>query len=111
MIEDDNKTWLLETAHELIEKRVAAGELLLHAPREHLIYCLWVADYGMRNAGDLITAADLHPAFREEGLAAARELLLPRTTAAFSLAAADLERDYFELFDGIIAEIRGAASV
>ena len=110
MIEDDNETWLLEAGHEVIEQMVAAGAPVPHALRERLIYCLWVADYGMRNAGDLITAADLYAGFQKEGLAAARELSLPRATAAFSLSAADLERDYFELFDGIIAEIKGAAS-
>lgn len=109
MIADDNETWLLEAGHAVIEKRVAAGGLP-HAPRERLIHCLWVADYGMRNAGDLATAADLHPLFREDGLAAARELALPCATAAFGLSIDELERNYFELFDRIIAEIKGRAS-
>ncbi|WP_332770517.1 hypothetical protein [Phenylobacterium sp.] len=48
----DNETWLIDTGHDVIEKKAATGPASLN-PRERLIYCLWVADYGMKNAGDL----------------------------------------------------------
>ena len=44
------------------------------SPVERLVYCLWVADYGMRNAGDLDTARDLYPDFQREAVELAREL-------------------------------------
>jgi hypothetical protein len=75
-------------------------------PRARLIYCLWAADYGMRNAGDLTTAADLLPTFLADGHAAAQDLRLPQAIAAFSLTSVELEQQYFDMFDKIAAEIR-----
>ena len=62
----DNETWLLERGGEVIEKMASSGEGSLNA-REKLVYCLWVADYGMRNAGDLDTAGDVYEKFLSEG--------------------------------------------
>lgn len=107
MNDEDSETWLLNAGHEVIEKKVAHDYASL-SPIERLIYCLWVADYGMRNAGDLITAADLYPPFLSEGRSAAGVLGLPRSIAAFSLASSELELRYFELFDGMVEEIRAA---
>jgi hypothetical protein len=50
----------------------------------------------MRNAGDLTTAANLHPTILVDGQSAARELRLPQATAAFSLTSEELERLYFD---------------
>lgn len=107
MHEDDLEAWLLDEGDRIIEQKAAKGysSLNLHA---RLIYCLWVADYGMRNGGDLETAADLHPTFLLDGQSAAKELGLPQTIAAFSLPPRELERRYFDLFDSIAAEIRSA---
>jgi len=102
---DDNETWLLEEGDRVIERRVADG----HSPptmRDSLIYCLWVADYGMRNAGDLEAATDVYPTFMVDSLAAARALGLPMATEAFSLPIARLEERYFDLFDSLVAELR-----
>jgi len=104
-MDDDDETWLLEEGDRVIEKKAAEGYSSL-GPRERLIYCLWAADYGMRNAGDLTTAADLHPTFLRDGQSAAQELDFPRCTAAFSLPNKKLEERYFDLFDGIVAELR-----
>lgn len=105
MPEDDHETWLLDEGERIIGQKAAEGYCAL-SPRERLIYCLWAADYGMRNAGDLVTAADLHPSFLVDGRAAARELELPQAVAAFSLPAKDLEQRYFDLFEDVVAEIR-----
>src|SRR3954467_12953234 len=102
----DNETWLVEDAGiAMIEKKADYGyDALL--PIERLIYCFWAADYGMRNAGDLTTADDLHPSFQVEGRLIAEDLSLPSTLTAFGLSRSDLERAYFQLSDGICEELR-----
>ena len=107
MLNDDHETWLLDEGDQIIEQKAATGYSSL-TPRARLIYCVWAADYGMRNAGDLTTAADLHPTFLADGQSAAQEIGLPYAAAAFSLTSEELERQYFDLFDQIIAEIRAA---
>lgn len=104
---DDNETWLLDEGDRVIERRAADGHSSPTA-RDSLIYCLWVADYGMRNAGDLEAAADVHPAFIADGLAAAQALSLPLATDAFSLPIAHFEERYFDLFDSLVTELRQA---
>ncbi|WP_064706440.1 hypothetical protein [Rhizobium bangladeshense] len=107
MADDDNETWLLDEGDRAIERKAAGGYSAL-ASRERLIYCLWAADYGMRNAGDLTTAAEVYPNFLRDGQSAAQDLGFPHCIAAFSLSAQEFEQQYFDLFDGIIAEIRAA---
>jgi len=69
-----------------------------------LAYCLWVADYGMRNAGELDTKADVSPEVHLN----ARALSLRSTHEAFSLS--DLEREYFDRCESICSEIRDGGS-
>lgn len=104
---DDNETWLIEIGHDVIEKEANVGPSSLR-PWERLVYCLWVADYGMRNAGELETAHDLHAAFQDEGRTLAAALSLPLTHAAFGLSKSDLQDRYFDLFDGVCVELRCA---
>lgn len=106
--EDDNETWLIETGHDVIEKEAESGAGSLR-PWERLVYCLWVADYGMRNAGDLETARDLHAEFQDEGKKLAADLSLPLTLSAFSLDRLDLQDLYFDLFNGVCGELRAAS--
>ena len=47
----DNETWVVEAGDTVIQKKASCGIERL-SPWERLVYCLWVADYGMRNAGD-----------------------------------------------------------
>ena len=105
MIDDCNETWLVAAAEGIRRKRMALGEASL-APRERLTYCLWVADQGMRNAGALAAARELHPAFLEEGRSAAERLGLSQVASAFSLSCDDLEQQYFSLFNGLATAIR-----
>jgi hypothetical protein len=107
LIEGDNEKWLLDVANDIIEKKAALGYASLD-PLERLTYCLWVADYGMRNGGDLATASDLHLSFITDARSAAVELGLPHSVTAFSLSAIELERRYFALFDDLCQEIRAA---
>jgi hypothetical protein len=101
-----NETWIVDVGDEVIEKKAANGMDSL-TPRERLIYCLWVADYGMRNAGDLETASDLYEPFQSQGSGAAMALNLPQTLSLFSLPRDEMEQRYFDLFDGVCEEIRG----
>lgn len=103
----DNETWLIEIGDVVIRKKASHGvDSLL--PWEHLVYCLWVVDYGMRNAGDLGTAADVDPHFHTEGKRLAAELALPLTRAAFALSKRDLERQYLDNFESICDEMKQA---
>jgi hypothetical protein len=55
----DNETWVIETGDTIIRKKTRGGIECL-SPWETLVYCLWVADYAMRNAGDLEAAAGVY---------------------------------------------------
>jgi hypothetical protein len=100
----DNETWIIEAGDAVIQRQGAARL----TPIERLIYCVWVADYGMRNAGDLIAARDVHELFREEAVQLSQQLRLNVTHSAFALVPEELERQYFERFDAICDELRGA---
>lgn len=105
--EIDNESWLLDTGHNVIVRKTEQGDSAL-TPVERLIYCLWAADYGIRNAGDLQAAADVYPRFHEDGRAAASDLDLPESMALFSLDTAELERTYLDRFDRVVDELRSA---
>ncbi len=105
--EIDNESWLLEAGHEVIIRKTRQGDSAL-TPIERLIYCLWAADYGIRNAGDLQAAADIYPRFREDGRDEASDLDLPESLALFSLDPAELERIYLDRFDRVVDELRTA---
>jgi len=98
------EAWIVEAGGNVVEKKTAHGRATL-TPLEKLIYCLWVADYGMRNAGDLVAAFDLYPQFQGEAASLALELGVPRTHAAFAMPARGIERRYFSLLSGIVDEI------
>jgi len=100
-----NETWIIELGGAVIDKKECVGNDKV-SPLEMLIYCLWVADYGMRNAGDLETARDLYADFQKEAASLSRNLNLHATHRAFALPEAELEDQYFELFDEICDEIQ-----
>jgi hypothetical protein len=104
----DNENWIIDAGDVVIRRK--AGEGLAHlTSRDRLIYCLWVADYSMRNAGELGSAEDLYPQFHAEGADLARQLSLPLTEDAFSLPREILEREYFARFEQVCNEVRRAA--
>lgn len=104
----DYETWVVETGDTIVTKRAAGASL---SPVERLAYCLWVVDYGMRNAGDLGAAQDIHPDFQREAAGLAGELGLPFTRQSFELPAESFQSEYFDRFDRICAEIQGAFSL
>ena len=103
----DNETWIIDAGDAVIQKKAESSMSSL-SPLERLIYCLWVADYGMRNAGDLRTASDLYPDFQREAAVLASELSLTFTNESFSLATPALEQQYFQRFDRICNELQCA---
>ena len=103
----ENETWLIEIGDAVIRKEAGSGAHSL-LPWEKLVHCLWVADYGMRNAGDLDTAADVDSAFHSEGSRLAAELALPLTKEAFGLSQRELEDQYFDRFESICDEMKQA---
>lgn len=105
MFDEDERTWLLDAGDNCIEKESTEGFEALPAVHR-LVYCLWVADYGMTNAGDLAVCHDIRETFLSDGRVAARELGLPISIAAFSMAPEELEQRYFELFGDVVREIK-----
>lgn len=101
----DNQTWLIDVGHDIIEKKRGQGRDAL-TPRERLIHCFWIADYSMRNAGDLATARDLDPLYLADGAQAAAVLDMPLARALFGLSEGELERRFFDLFDDLCEELR-----
>ena len=94
----------MEDGHRVIEKKVASGIESL-SDCERLLYCLWVADYGMCNAGDLVAATQLFPNFQLEGIQLAKRLELQRAFQLFSKSQLEFESDYHSCFDEVCAEI------
>ena len=103
-----NESWVVDAGDTVIQKEARTGIASLSAV-ERLIYCLWVADYGMRNAGDLDTAHDVYADFQTEAARLSRELGLQATHSAFALPTSALQREYFERFEEICDEIRRSA--
>ncbi len=101
----NNETWIIERGAGVIERKVSDGDVPL-TPLDELIYCLWVTDYGMRNAGDLDAARDLYKPFQDEATRLSQALGLPITQATFNLRRSELEQQYFQLFDDVCNEIR-----
>ena len=101
----DNESWIIEAGDAVIQKKASAGVESLSVV-ERLIYCLWVADYGMRNAGDLDTASDVYADFQTDGARLAGELGLKVTQRAFALPTAQLQRSFLASFEKMCDEIR-----
>ncbi len=103
----DNEAWVVEEGGRIVHKKTRVGIDRL-TDWERLVYSLWVADYGMRNAGDLGTARDVYADFQSVALHSATKLSLPTTSNAFMLDQNTLQERYFDLFDAACAEIRSA---
>src|SRR5262245_50814451 len=71
----DNETWVIAAGDTVIKKMVESGLVGL-APLERLVYCLWVADYGMRNAGDLDAVDAIYPQFQSDARCIPKHLSL-----------------------------------
>jgi hypothetical protein len=100
-----NETWIIEFGDVIVSKKASSGVAAL-TPLEKLVYCVWIADYSMRNAGDLMTAADLYSDFQTEGARLAKDLSLQVTYQAFALSKDELQRQYLDRFEDICNEIK-----
>lgn len=99
-----NEEWLIYSGDDVVQKKTREGieNLTLF---ERLIYCVWKADYSLRNAADLNAARDFYENFQREAAQLANDLSLKVTCAAFELPTEDLQRQYFERFDDICNEL------
>ena len=104
----DLEDWLLDAGDAVINKESELGQAAL-SPIERLTYCLWVADYGMRNAGDLDAAEELHASFQEEAVTLATLLHLNLTRDTFAMTRTKLEKNYFKRFVEVCEEIKNAS--
>jgi hypothetical protein len=102
----ENEGWVVHRGGEVIEK--AKGGLESLNSWERLVYCVYITDYMIRNAGDFANAAVMYPDFQKDGKRFAKELSLPATSEAFSLSERKLQREYFDRFEAICDEIKKA---
>jgi hypothetical protein len=100
-----NQTWVVEAGDRVIEKKAKAGVRSLN-DWERLVYCLWVADYMMRNAGDFANAEDMYPTFRTDAAQLASRLGLAATRDTFSLSERNLQKEYFGRFARVVMRLR-----
>jgi hypothetical protein len=103
----DYESWLLEAADPVILRK-ASTSLADLSDWERAVYCLWVADYGIRNAGDLQSAHQLEPTFKNVGRRAARALRLGATSALFERADAEFVLTYLASFETVCRELASA---
>jgi len=91
----------------VIEKKAKSGLESLNS-WERIVYCLYITDYMMRNAGDFANATVMYPKFQTDGKRFAKALSLPATCEAFSLSERKLQREYFDRFESICDELKKA---
>ena len=103
------ENWLIETGDDIIHKKAATGWQNLN-DAEKLTYCLWVLDYGMRNAGDVQTAEEVFPQFQSEGEISAQRLGLADVANLFGDVQNLSQQTYFDDFDQICSSVSGALS-
>jgi hypothetical protein len=94
-VPSDNETWLIHAGDAVIQKR-ATEDLDSLGPWERLVYCLWAADYGMRNAGGLDAARAVYADFQSDARLFSEDMALHLTHEAFSLPPRELEREHFD---------------
>ena len=100
-----NENWILDEGDKIIQK-MAGSSFDNLTVWELLVYCLWVADYGMTNAGDLDAASDVYAEFQTTALKCAQSLSLRKSVEAFSMTRSNLEKVYAGLFDAICEELQ-----
>lgn len=99
----DNEAWLLDECDPILEKR-SRGQTL--DSFEILVYCIWVADSSLRNAGDLKMADSLFASWCKDGKKLASEFHLKETASFFTHSHPSLGIEYVSLFARICDELR-----
>jgi len=107
MAHTENQSWVVDRGGEVVEKRAKTGVESL-SDWERLVYCLWVTDYMMRNAGDFLNAEVMYPDFQTDAARFSKSLELATTHALFSQSQRKLQRDYLDRFEEICDEIKKA---
>lgn len=94
------ESWLLDEGDKVVESKARLGlEKLSKA--DQLLYCLWVGDYSLRNAGDLESGDQLLPGWLPRLVELANELGLTKVEKFFrelpsaGKSAFDLYWDHF----------------
>ena len=105
--DDDDETWLLSVADDILQKRAAPNSAAM-TPTDQAIYCFWVIDYAVRNSGTLEPMRELYPKAVKELNAFARTHALPRLTAWLTSSADEdaFCAAYHDAFPSICAELR-----
>jgi len=103
----ENQSWVVKRGGDVVQKK-AQGGLASLTDWERLVYCLWVADYMMRNGGDFANAPVMYPDFQKDAARFANNLGLAMTLEMFSLSLRKLEEEYFDRFEAVCAEIKQA---
>lgn len=80
-----NERWIVNRGGDVVTKKAQIGAASLNI-WERLVYCLWVTDYMMRNAGDFANAVAMYPDFQTDAKRFAKQLCLPAACEAFSLS-------------------------
>ena len=101
-----NQTWVVERGGDVVEKKAQNAASLTEW--ERLVYCLWVTDYMMRNAGDFANAEVMYPNFQSDAARFAKNLELATTCQTFSLSRRKLQQEYFNRFETMCEEIKRA---
>ena len=73
---------------------------------ESLIYCFWIADYGIGNAGDLEVCYDMKPTFKDDAIKLSTKLALTKTQKLFQLDDQDFIDKYDLLFEEVCNELK-----
>jgi len=95
----ENETWIIDAGDQVIQKMAGNSDAVLSS-KERLIYCLWVADYCMRNAGDISQASVMHAGWQKEAAEHSKKLVLDFCGETFLLPESSFEEQYFSRFDG-----------
>ena len=94
----------LNSPHE-IQKKAEHGINSL-TDLERLIYCFWIADYGISNAGDLEVCYDMKPTFKDDAIKISTKLALTETQKLFQLEDQDFIDKYDLLFEEVCNELK-----
>ena len=72
----ENESWVVNRGGDVVDKKAHSGVASLNS-WERLVYCLWVTDYMMRNAGDFANATLMYPDFQSDAKGFAKEQPYP----------------------------------
>jgi hypothetical protein len=104
---DDDETWLLSVADNILQRRAEPNSAPL-TPTDQAIYCFWVIDYAVRNSGTLEPMRELYPKAVADLDTFVRAHALP-TFTAWLTSSADEDAfcaAYHDTFPSICAELR-----